>query len=206
MGERRERVSAHAPRKRIIMSDTTSSLRARGIVEASAAAGAIALVLALFGARALSGEERYSVLVPDGLAFSEFKGYEGWQVVAVSNTEELMAVIVANPVMITAYQSGIPDSGKPFPDGSKIAKIHWKPKKSTEAPAATSIPGTLDDVDFIARDSKRFPKTGGWGYAQFNYDVGSDTFKPEGTGSACGFACHTIVASKDYIFTGYPKR
>ena len=101
------------------MSDTTSSLRARGIVEASAAAGAIALALALFGARALSGEERYSVLVPDGLAFSEFKGYEGSQVVAVSNTEELMAVIVANPVMITAYQSGIPDSGKPFPDGSK---------------------------------------------------------------------------------------
>ena len=188
------------------MSDTTSSLRARGIVEASAAAGAIALVLALFGARALSGEERYSVLVPDGLAFSEFRGYEDWQTVAVSQTEGVLAVILANPTMIDAYRAGIPGNGKPFPDGSKMAKIHWKPETSAEAPAPTKVAGALHDVDFMVRDSKRFADSGNWGYAQFNYDAGSDTFKPEGTGSACGFACHTIVASKDYIFTGYPKR
>jgi hypothetical protein len=190
----------------IIMSRMMSFPRPRRVAAGCAATGAIALVLAILGGRAISAQDRYTVRVPDGLAFSEFKGYEGWQVVAVSNTEELMAVIVANPVMITAYQADIPNNGKPFPDGSKIAKIHWKPKKSTEAPAPTTVPGTLDDVDFIVRDSKRFPETGGWGYAQFNYDAASDTFKPEGTGSSCGYACHTIVASKDYIFTAYPKR
>jgi hypothetical protein len=172
------------------------------------ASGLLAIVasaLAVFGGKAISAQDKYTVQVPNGLAFSEFRGYEDWQVVAVSQTEEL-AVILANPVMIEAYRAGIPGNGKPFPDGSRIAKIHWNPKKSADAPAPTSVPGTLHDVDFIARDSKRFPDTGGWGYAQFNYDDASDTFKPEGTGSNCGYACHTIVTAKDYIFTAYPKR
>ena len=92
------------------------------------------------------------------------------------------------------------------PDGSKMAKIHWNAKKSEEAPAPTTVPDTLHDIDFMVRDSKRFPDTGAWGYAQFNYDAPSDTFTPEGTGVDCGFACHTIVAAKDYVFTAYPKK
>jgi Cytochrome P460 len=72
--------------------------------------------------------------VPNGLAFSEFRGYEDWQAVAVSYTDDLIAVILANPVMIDAYRAGVPGNGKPFPDGSKIAKIHWKPKKSADRP------------------------------------------------------------------------
>jgi hypothetical protein len=163
-------------------------------------------VLAILGGKAISAQDRYTVQVPSGLAFSEFRGYQDWQVVAISQTEELIAVILANPVMIDAYRSGVPDNAKPFPDGSKIAKIHWKPKKSADAPAATTVPGALHDVDFIARDSKRFPDSGGWGYAQFNYDAASDAFAPEGSGSDCGYACHTIVTAKDYIFTAYPKR
>jgi hypothetical protein len=166
----------------------------------------IAVVLVVLGGKAISAQDKYTVQVPNGLAFSEFRGYEDWNVVAISQTDELMAVILANPVMIEAYRSGVPGNGKPFPDGSKIAKIHWKPKKSADAPAPTTVPDILHDVDFIAKDSKRFPDTGGWGYAQFNHDTASDTFAPEGTGANCGYACHTIVASKDYIFTAYPKR
>jgi hypothetical protein len=166
----------------------------------------IAVVLVVLGSKAISAQDKYAVQVPNGLAFSEFRGYEDWNVVAISQTDELMAVILANPVMIEAYRSGVPGNGKPFPDGSKIAKIHWKPKKSADAPAPTTVPDILHDVDFIAKDSKRFPDTGGWGYAQFNHDTASDTFAPEGTGANCGYACHTIVASKDYIFTAYPKR
>ena len=124
-------------------------------------------------------------------------------------------VILANPVMIDAYRSGVPDNGKPFPDGSKMAKIHWKPVKSAEAPDPTTrVPGTLHDVDFMARDSKRFADSGGWGWAAFNYDAASDTFTPatltdqppQGHDAKCGFACHTIVKAKDYVFTAYPKR
>jgi hypothetical protein len=108
--------------------------------------------------------------------------------------------------MIKAYQDGIPGNGNPFPDGAKMAKIHWNAKKSAEAPNPTLVPDTLHDVDFMVRDSKRFADSGNWGYAQFNYDAASDTFAPLGTGAACGFSCHTIVKAKDYVFTAYPKR
>jgi len=87
----------------------------------------VAASLAVLGGMAFAAQDRYTVQVPDGLAFSEFKGYEDWQTVAVSQTEDAIAVILANPVMIDAYRSGVPGNGKPFPDGSKTAKIHWKP-------------------------------------------------------------------------------
>src|SRR5437762_8059113 len=113
------------------------------------------VVLAVFGGTAISAQDKYTVQVPNGLAFSDFRGYETWQVVAVSYTDELTAVIVANPVMIEAYEAGVPGNGKPFPDGSKMAKIHWKPKKSSEAPAPTIVPDALHDVDFMVEGSKK---------------------------------------------------
>ena len=99
------------------------------------------VVLAVFGGTAISAQDKYTVQVPNGLAFSDFRGYETWQVVAVSYTDELTAVIVANPVMIEAYEAGVPGNGKPFPDGSKMAKIHSKPKKSSEAPRSDHCAG-----------------------------------------------------------------
>jgi hypothetical protein len=154
----------------------------------------------------LAAQDRYTLQVPNGLAFSEFRGYEKWQVVSASQSGDVFAVILVNPAMIDAYQAGVPGNGKPFPDGSKMAKIHWKTKMSAEAPAPTTVPDTLHDVDFMVRDSKRFPKSGNWGYAEFDYDSASETFKPNGSGADCGHACHTIVAKKDYVFTAYPKR
>jgi len=165
-----------------------------------------AVVLAVFGGTAISAQDKYTVQVPNGLAFSEFRGYEKWQVVSVSQSGDVFAAILVNPVMIDAYLAGVPGNGKSFPDGSKMAKIHWKTKKSAEAPAPTTVPDTLHDVDFMVRDSKRFSKSGNWGYAEFDYDSASDTFKPNGSGADCGFACHTIVKAKDYVFTAYPKR
>ena len=166
----------------------------------------IAVVLAvLVGGRALSAQDKYTLKVPNGLAFSEFKGYEDWATVAVSQTGDTIEVILGNPAMINAYRAGVPGNGKHFPDGVKMAKIHWKAKKSTEAPRPTMVPDTQHDVDFIERDSKRFPD-GGWGYAQFNYDAASDTFAPLGNDAKCGYGCHTIVAAKDYVFTAYGKR
>jgi hypothetical protein len=168
---------------------------------------AFAIALAVLGGWAICAQDKYTLQVPNGLAFSEFKGYENWQVVAVSQTEELLKVMVANPTMIDAYRAGVPGNGKPFPDGSKIAKIEWKPKKSTEAPFSVRIPDTLQDVFLIEKDGKRFPDTKGWAYAVFDYVPASDTFTPNATGTVnCGFACHTRVAEKDYIFTAYGKR
>jgi len=155
---------------------------------------------------AISAQDKYTLQVPNGLGFSEFRGYEKWQVLSVSQSGDLLAVIMANPVMIDAYQAGAPGNGKPFPDGSKMSKIHWDSKKSADAPAPTTVPGTLHDTDFMVKDSKRFADSGGWGYGQFDYDSASDTFKPNGSGANCGHACHTIVKSKDYVFTAYSKR
>jgi hypothetical protein len=156
---------------------------------------------------ALKAQDKYTLKVPNGLAFADFKGYEDWQVVAVSQTDALLKVMVANPVMIAAYRAGIPGNGKPFPDGSKIAKIEWKPKKSTESPFEVRIPDNLQDVFFIEKDVKRFPDTKGWAYAAFDYTPASGKFAPDPTGVVnCGFACHTIVSKKDYIFTAYGTR
>jgi hypothetical protein len=168
----------------------------------------VAALLAALGTGAMAAQDKYTVKVPNGLAFSEFRGYEDWKIVSVSHAESLnlIEVIVANPVMIAAYQAGIPGNGKPFPDGSRMAKIHWNAKKSAEAPAPTTVPGTLHDIDFMVRDSKRFAGTGAWGYAEFDYDAASDTFKPHESGADCGYACHTIVKAKDYVFTAYGRR
>jgi hypothetical protein len=174
----------------------------------------IAVVLAVLDGRAISAQDKYTVQVPNGLAFSEFRGYEDWQVISVSHSGDLLAVILGNPEMIQAYQAGVPGNGKPFPDGAKMTKIHWDAKKSAEAPAPTAVPDTLHDVDFMVKDSKRFADSGGWGWAAFKYDTASDTFTPatlsdqppQGNDAKCGFTCHTIVKSKDYVFTAYPKR
>jgi hypothetical protein len=164
-------------------------------------------VLAIAGGMAWSAQDKYSLRLPKGLAFSEFRGYENWQVVSVSQTAELLKVEVANPTMIDAYRAGIPGNGKPFPDGSKIAKIEWRPKKMAESPFLVNVPDTLQDVFLIEKDSKRFPETKGWAYAVFDYQPTSDTFTADPTGTVnCGFACHTIVKDKDYIFHSYQKR
>src|SRR5262249_42871743 len=112
----------------------------------------VGVVLAELGGRAVTAQDtsqaKYNVRVPNGLAFSEFRGYEGWQTVAVSHNEKVMAVILANPVMINAYKSGIPGNGKPFPDGSRMAKIHWVPKKLDTFPN-TIVPPRLHTVTFM---------------------------------------------------------
>jgi hypothetical protein len=170
-------------------------------------AAALGTALAVLGGRVVAAQDKYTLRVPNGLAFSDFRGYENWQVVAVSQTEDLLKVMVANLTMIEAYRSGAPGNGKSFPDGSKIAKIEWKPKKNTEAPFSVRVPDVLQDVFLIEKNTRKFPSTKGWAYAAFDYDPASDTFKPDKTGVvSCGFACHTRVAAKDYIFTAYGKR
>ena len=69
-----------------------------------------------------------------------------------------------------------------------------------------AVPDILKDVAVMSKDSKRFADSGGWGYAQFDYDASSDGFKPNGTGYKCGTACHTAAKAKDYVFTAYGKR
>ena len=112
----------------------------------------VAVSLVVLGGMALAAQDRRTLKVPNGPAFSEFKGYEDWQYVAVSQTETGVKVIAANPVMIKAYRSEIPGNGKPFPEGSQIAKIEWKSTKSAESPYFVMVPETLKSLSFIEKD------------------------------------------------------
>ena len=173
----------------------------------------VALAVLAAGA-AISAQDKYSVKVPNGLAFSEFRGYESWETISISENGGLIATILGNPAMIDAYKAGIPGNGKPFPNGAKMAKIHWTPKKNEIAPGPPTVPGALHDVDFMVKDSRRFADSGGWGYAAFSYDAKSDTFTPgtladeppQANDAKCGFACHTTVKARDYVFTDYARR
>jgi hypothetical protein len=175
--------------------------------------GVAVVWLGAVGGRAMFAQDKYTVKVPGGLAFAEFKGYESWQAIGLSRNDRVMAVILGNPTMIDAYKAGIPANGTPVPDGAKMAKVHWQPK-TNQFFADTTGPGELLNVDFMVKDSKRFADSGGWGWAVFDYNAASDTFTPgtmsgkppQGNDAKCGFACHSVVKAKDYVFTEYGKR
>jgi hypothetical protein len=185
-------------------------IETRTAVERSAGftIGATAVaVLAVLVATAVYAQDKYSLKSPSGIAFSDFKGYEDWAVVSSARTDEILKVIVANPKMITAFKAGVPVNGQPFPEGSMIVKLQWKLKKSTEAPFVVEVPDVFSQAFVMEKDSKRFPKSGGWGYAVFNYEAASDKFTADPKSlSDCGYACHTPVKAKDYIFHPYQKR
>jgi Cytochrome P460 len=171
----------------------------------------IALLTAGVG---ISAQDKYALKVPNGLAFSEFRGYEDWSVIAVSKNGDKLDVVLGNPAMISAFRAGVPGNGKLFPDGAKMAKIHWIPKTQEAYPGQPLVPGVQHDVDFMVKDSKRFADSGGWGYGEFEYDAPSHAFRignetdspPQANDAKCGFACHTIVQHRDYVFTEYGMR
>ena len=168
------------------------------------------IALGVFAGTALyaqDAKQKYSLTSPGGIAFADFKGYEDWSVVSSARTDEVLKVIVANPMMIKAYKEGVPGNGKPFPEGSKIVKLQWKPKKSTDAPFVVDVPDVFTQAFVMELDSKRFPKTGGWGYAVFNYDAKTNQFSADAKSPAdCGHSCHVAVKAKNYIFHPYQKR
>ena len=155
---------------------------------------------------ALYAQDKYALVSPGGIAFADFKGYEDWAMVSSARTDEVLKVIVANPAMIAAYKAGTPGNGQTFPDGSKIVKLQWKPKKNTEAPFVVDVPDVFTQAFVIEKDSKRFPNTGGWGYAVFNYDAATGAFTADKAPADCGHSCHLAVKSKDFIFHPYQKR
>ena len=173
----------------------------------------VAAVFAVLGG-AISAQDKYTLQVPGGLAFADFRGYESWPVIAISENGGQVAAILGNTVMIDALKEGVPANGKPFPDGARMAKIHWIPKKQEGYPGQPTVPGAQHDVDFMVKDSKRFADSGGWGYGVFEYDPASDTFRlgnltdkpPQGNDAKCGFPCHSAVKTKDYVFTDYGHR
>ena len=170
---------------------------------------AIAIATAVFGllgGAAVYAQDKYSLKSPSGIAFSDFRGYEDWSVISSARTDKELKVIVGNPIMIKAYKAGVPGNGQPFPEGSKMVKMQWKLKKSTEAPFVVEVPDVPTQAFVMEKNSKRFPNTGGWGYAVFNHDNATGKMTPDAATSDCGHVCHVAVKSKDYVFHPYQTR
>jgi hypothetical protein len=172
------------------------------------------LAVLVVAGTAMSAEDKYRLKVPGGLAFAEFRGYQDWPVIAAEHTDDLLKVVLGNPVTVEAFRAGIPANGKPFPDGAKMAKVEWRPKKSPDAPYDIAVPGAVYDLDFMVKDRKRFADSGGWRYVVFRHDPASGAYTPatlahnppQANDAKCGVACHTIVKGKDFVFTGYAAR
>jgi hypothetical protein len=89
---------------------------------------------------------------------------------------------------------------------SPFVKLQWKPKRSTEAPFIADMPDVFTHAFVMEKDSKRFPKSGGCGYALFNDEAASGKFTADPKSpSDGGNACHTAAKAKDYIFHPYEK-
>lgn len=168
---------------------------------------ATAAVLAAVGAAVYAQEkfDKYTLVSPGGIKFSDFRGYEDWAEISSARTDKELKVIVGNPAIIKAFKAGVPGNGQAFPDGSKMVKMQWKLKKSTEAPFEVEVPDTPTQAFVMEKDSKRFPQTGGWGYATFNHEANGRMVADEAKAD-CGHQCHVAVKSKDYVFHPYQRR
>jgi hypothetical protein len=188
----------------------------------AATASGVALAFIVTLVLAAPSRDRFSLKSANGIRFSEFKGYERWQLIAPSNPADAdgcgsspppgcIKAVIGNPAMIKAYQSGIPGNGTPVPDGAAMAKLEWRKGADPESPYAATVPGALSGVSFMVKDSKRFSETDGWGYVTFEYEPSSDTFKPSTDDPSVArtscHECHTRGAKKrDFVYTQYPKR
>lgn len=154
--------------------------------------------------------DRFTLKAPNGITFAEFKGYDAWQVIAPSQTADVVKTTLGNPAMIKAYAAGAPGNGQPVPDGAVMAKVAWATQDNPLLPGAAMVPGPLRKVQFMLKDARRFPDTDGWGYADFTYDASAGTFRAVGSepgwAKAACHQCHTRVKSRDFVFTQYAPR
>jgi len=181
--------------------------------------GCVAAIAVVSVVVTAQSQDRFTLKSANGIAFSEFRGYDAWQLIATSQPDDAsgcgtskvgcMKAILGSPAMIQAYRDGIPANGKAVPDGAVLAKIEWL-KGRDEKPYGVYVPGAQTEVSFMVKDAKRFPETNGWGYATFAYEPSSDSFKPATSNPSFArtcHACHTANAkARDFVFTDYAKR
>jgi len=131
-------------------------------------------------------------------------GYRDWKLVSVAHEEgnlHSFAAVLGNDVAIKAYREG----KLPFPDGAIIAALHYSHVASEEnnnvfGREQSFVPGAPTNIQFEAKDSRKYAATGGWGFGHFSPDG-----KPGGEAllKTCA-PCHA-KASRDFVFTRYAR-
>jgi len=135
------------------------------------------------------------------------KGYRDWKLVSVAHEEgnlNDLRAILGNDEAIIAYRDHAP-----FPDGTIIARLAWSYVSSEEnnkafgrAQSFVTGPPTDAYLQVMLKNSRKYPTTGGWGFAQFDKDGRS---ADDAHLQIC-FPCHQSGNARDLVFTRYAVR
>lgn len=137
------------------------------------------------------------------------EGYRDWKLIAASRLTTAkgnqLRTELGNDIAIKAYREG----KLPFPDGAIIAALHWNEVSSEQnnevlakgfpnAGIQSFVPGSIVNMQFMVKDSKKYAATGGWGFGDFNNG------KPGNAAlmKTC-FSCHEPARDRDFVFTRY---
>ncbi len=145
------------------------------------------------GGMASAGGEKTAAVT--GVTVPE--GYRTWTVIAPSyrTDKDEIRLILGNAIAADAARNNT----RPYPDGAILAKLAYKGVKSGEWEAAL-VPGTPQRQEFMVKDSKKYPSTGGWGFGRF---VDGKPVGDEKLYATC-FPCHQAnVKDNDYVFTRF---
>lgn len=131
---------------------------------------------------------------PNGIAF--VPDYKNWK--AISTTDRFdnhsIRVILGNDVAVKAISE---NRIHPWPDGSAFAKIAWFQQPDENGLVRT---GQFFQVEFMIRDSKKYARTLGWGWARWR----GTGLKPYGENAnftrEC-VGCHAPLRDTDFVFT-----
>lgn len=129
----------------------------------------------------------------NGIAY--MPDFQNWQVISTTNRfdNHSIRVVYANAKAAKAVRE---NNVQAFPEGSTIVKAVWN---SIENENGDIKPGTLNSIQVMTKDTRRFTQSKGWGFAKFN----GTGLKPYGTTAAFNttcFNCHKIADATDYLF------
>lgn len=154
--------------------------------------------LALLGMSFLSQAANDKVVKPAPNDIELPAGYQDWRVISSSHRTDnhSLRVILGNDIAVKAARA---EKTNPWPEGSILAKMVWKEGElETWKPAI--VPEKFVHAEFMIKDSKKYSKTGGWGFARWlgleQKPFGNDENFVQGC-----FGCHTPVKDNDWVFT-----
>ena len=164
------------------------------LVAVAAVAGVVAYIAPAYGQANREAAPAFVDRIPPG--------YRDWRVISVAHEEgnlNSFAAVLGNDIAINAYREG----KLPFPDGAIIAALHYGHVASEEnnkvfGRSQSFVPGAATNIQFMVKDSKKYARTGGWGFGHFANGKSADAAFM----NTC-FPCHNQVKARDLVFTRY---
>ena len=135
-------------------------------------------------------------------AIKIYPGYRDWRLISVAHEEgnlnDLRAVLGNGPAT-RAFRK----DQRPFPDGTILVRLAWRYEASAQNDATfgqhqSFVAGDPTNVQVMVKNAKRYARTGGWGFAQFN-----DGKPVEAKALTACFSCHETVRARDFVFNLY---